>query len=191
MKVDITEIVEQLKTKLETQGLTLRELNDLAREYGVEFNRKAFSKLGEPLTSVNAQAFENTRKGIKQVVRRMMPDDVTKMLDKRMSEMFNTSRLVGKMEEKVNALYQKVQKRGVLKRASMKLANVVDAATFGTVSGFLSRMLPSNVGLKVMNSIDLEKSLNKLLKKFDKLLKSADDKLLEDEIVRLVKANAS
>ena len=184
--------IVELKAKFRSEGLTLREMNDLSREYGREFASRAFSKRsGEPLTGVNLQAFENTRKGIKRTVRELMPDNVTKMLDERMSEMFNTSRLVGRMEEKVNRLYQKVAKRGVLKRASMKLANIVDAATFGTVSGFISRMLPSNFGYKTMNSIDLERALNKYLKKFDKLLKTSNDKLLEDEVVKLVKMGAS
>jgi len=181
--------IQELKTKLSKEGLTLKELNDLAREYGREFKNKAFSKVSqEPLTSVNAQAFENTRKGIKNVVRSKMPDDVTKMLDQRMSEMFNTSHLVRKMEEKVNSLYQRAKKRGILEKVSRKVADVVDAATFGTVSGFVSRLLPSNVGLKVMNSIDLENALSKNLKKLDKLLKVTNDKLLEDGIVKLLKS---
>ena len=181
--------IQDLKARMSEEGLSLKELNDLSRQYGREFKSKAFSKTGDALTSVNAQAFENTRKGIKNVVRSKIPDDATKMLDERMSEMLNTERLVGKMDEKVNALYQKAKKRGVFENIARKAADVVDIATLGTVSGFISRLLPSNVGLKVMNSIDLENALAKNLKKLDKLLRISDDKTLVDEVSKLLKEN--
>ena len=162
-------------------------MNDLARKYGREFGNKAFSKLGDPLTSVNAQAFENTRKGVKEAVRSQMPDDVAKTLDKSMSDLINTNRLVKKMEERVNALYQKAKKRGVLEQVARKAADIVNVATFGTISGFVSRLLPSNVGLKVLNSIDLEKALSKNLNKLDDLLKITDDKKLTNELIKFLK----
>lgn len=182
--------IADLKTKLNTEGLTLKELNDVAREYGTEFGNKAFSKMGDPLTSVNAQAYENTRKGIKKAVRGLMPDNTVKMLDERMSEMISTNSLVKNMEEKVNALFQKAKKRGVLEQIARKGADLVNAATFNTVSGFISRMLPSNVGLKVMNSIDLESALSKNLLKLDKLLKVTNDASLTDGIVDFIKNNS-
>jgi hypothetical protein len=180
-----------LKNKLQKEGLTLKELNDLSRRYGTEFGRKAFSKLGDPLTSVNAQAYENTRKGVKKVVRSLMPDETVKMLDERMSNLLNTNTLVRNMEERVNALYQKAKKRGVLEQVARKTADVVDLATFHTLSGFLSRMLPSNVGLKVMNSIDLEDALNKNLKRLDKLLKVTNDETLTDGIIEIVRSGTA
>lgn len=182
--------IRDLRTKLSGEGLTLRELNDLAREYGREFGRKAFSKAtGDPLTSINAQAFENTRKGIKTIVRSKMPDDFAKMLDQRMGDLLNTNRLVKKMEEKVNSLYQRAKKRGVLEKAARRVADLVDVATFGTVSGFISRLLPSNVGLKVMNSIDLENALTKNVNRLEALLKITDDAKLVDEIAKFIRSN--
>ena len=50
-------------------GLTNLEINDLARVYGEEFGSKAFNKVGDALTSVNAQMYENTRKGLKSLAR--------------------------------------------------------------------------------------------------------------------------
>lgn len=184
--------ITELKNKLENDGLTLKETNDLAREYGREFASKAFSKRsGEPLTSINKQAFENTRRGVKRTIRSKMPDDVTRMLDERISDLINTRRLVSNVDEKVNKLWQRVQKRGLAENIARKSADIVNAATFNTVSGFVSRLLPSNVGLKTMNYIDIEKALKKNLKKLDKLLKTTDDKLLEDEVVKMFKKKAS
>ena len=184
------EIVD-IKNKLKTEGLTLKEVNDVSRTYGREFGSKAFNKMGDPLTSVNAQAFENTRKGIKNAVRSLMPNDTVKMLDQRMSDLYNTNRLVGKMEEKVSALYQKVKKRGLLEQVAMKTADVANAVTLNTVSGFISRMLPSNVGLKVMNSIDLEKALSGSLRKLNGLMRTTNDSLLRDQVVKIIKENAA
>lgn len=183
--------IANIKNKLNTEGLTLKEANDVSRLYGREFGSKAFSKMGDPLTSINAQAFENTRKGIKNVVRNLMPDETVKMLDQRMSDLYNTRRLVGKMEEKVSALYQKVKKRGLLEQIAMKTADVANTLTMNTVSGFISRLLPSNVGLKVMNSIDLEKALSDSLKKVNGLMRTTDDALLRDRIVKIMQKNAS
>lgn len=180
--------IAEIKTRFKTEGITLKEANDIAREYSREFGNKAFNnKTGEALTSVNAQAFENTRKGIKNVVREKLPDGTTKMLDERMGNLINTSRLVGKMETKVNALWQRAKDRGILERISNKLAGIVDKVTFKTASGFVSRLLPSNVGLKTMNSIDLESVLSKNLSKIEKLLKTTDDKVLSDGITDLIK----
>lgn len=183
--------IVNIKNKLKTEGLTLKEVNDVSRLYGREFGSKAFSKIGDPLTSVNAQAFENTRKGIKNVVRNLMPDETVKMLDQRISDLYNTRRLVAKMEERVNALYQKVKKRGVLEQIAMKTADVANAVTMNTVSGFVSRLLPSNVGLKVMNSIDLEKALSGSLKKINGLLRTSNDSLLRDQVVKIIRENAA
>lgn len=183
--------IVNIKNKLKTEGLSLKELNDVARTYGSEFRNKAFSKLGDPLTSINSQAFENTRKGVKNAVRKLMPNETVKMLDERMSDLYNTNRLVSKMEEKVTALYQKVKKRGLLEQVAMKAADVTNAVTLNTVSGFVSRLLPSNVGLKVMNSVDLEKALSGSLKKFNSLMRTKDDSLLRDQIVKMMKENAA
>ena len=176
-----------LHKKLTAEGLTRKELNNLAREYGREFGNKAFSKMGEPLTSVNAQAFENTRKGIKKTVRQNIEGDVAQTLDEQMSDLIETERLVGKMEEKVNTLFQKVKKRGILEKGARKLADVVNLATFNTIHGFISRMLPSNVGLKTMNSLDIQEELGKNLIKIDNLLKTADDKTLLEGLIDFIK----
>jgi len=172
--------IQNLKNKLETEGLTRREINDLARDYGGEFGRKAFGKTGDPLTSVNAQAYENTRKGLKESFRRTIDGDLPKEIDSKISDLLQTSRLTKKMEDKVNGLYQKIKKRGLFEKVSNKLGTAVDVATFRTLSGFVSRLLPSNVGLKTMNSLDIEQELGKNLKKLEKMLESTSD----DEVVK-------
>ena len=178
--------IEALTEKLNTEGLTRRELNDLAREYGRTFGQKAFSRTGDPLTSVNAQAYENTRKGVKEAFRSTLDDDTAKILDRKMSDLLNTSVATRKMEEKVNNLWQKVKPRTVPERLARGAANIVDTATLHTVSSFLSRMLPSNVGLKTMNSLDIEAELAKNLKKLDKINANASG----DDVITAILAAA-
>ena len=183
--------IRNIETKLRTEGLTRKEINGLAKRYGIEFGDKAFSKMGEPLTSVNAQAYENTRKGIKEAFRRTIEGKVPQEIDARISDLLNTRKLNKKLVERVNALWQKVKKRGILERAARGVADVVNAATFNTLSGFVSRLLPSNVGLKVMNSIDIEAELAKNLGKLEKLMNTKKgDKGIIDGIIEIIRGSA-
>ena len=69
--------------------------------------KKAFSKLGEPLTSVNAKLFENTRKSLKDIARNTIKGDVAKQADELMSKLYNTKNLISKNVEAVAKLRQK------------------------------------------------------------------------------------
>lgn len=169
--------VQNTLEKLNKGGLNRKEINDVARVYGREFGSKAFNKIGDPLTSINAQAFENTRKGVKEAFRNTLDDDTAKVLDHRMSDLINTGIATKKMEEKVNALWQKVKVRTLPEKAARKVADIVDAATLHTASAFLSRMLPSNVGLKTMNALDIEAELAKNIKKLEKISSKDGDAL--------------
>lgn len=179
--------IEILKEKMVNEGLDIKDINDIARRYGREV-RSFNEKTGVPLTSINAQAYENTRKGIKKTLRNLMPDDMLKVLDERMSQMMNTSRLVERLEQNTKALYRVAKERGVLENIARKGADIVNAASFNTVSGFVSRFLPSNVGLKTMNAIDLENALSKNLKRINKLLEETGEAALTDDLTALLKS---
>lgn len=181
--------VQQLRDKFQTEGLTARELNDLSRTYGTEFGKKAFGKTGEALTSTNAQAFENTRKGIKDAARGVTTGNTSKLLDSQMADLLKTRKLTKDMERKVNALWQRVSERGIAERIARGAATIIDTVTLKTVSGFLSRMLPSNVGLKTMNSIDLERELSKNLKVIEHALNSKSDGELVSKLIEAIQAN--
>lgn len=163
--------IGQLRTKLETDGLALREINDLAREYGIEFRDRAFTKLGEPKQGFQAENFENVRKGVKTTVRDRIPegDTLTIELDKQITDLLSTRVLTRKMETNVQKLFQKVQNRTLTQKVGGVAADIVDLASFGTLRGFVQKLLPSNVGLKTANSLDLEKELSQNLKKIEKL----------------------
>lgn len=179
------EKIKQLKTKAGSQGLTAKEVNDLAREYGSEIGGKAFSKTGEPLTSVNAQSYENIRKGIKEAARSLFDDEALKTLDKELSEHIRIKDLAVKFQKGVDNLENKVKERAPLEMVGRVVGRVLDTLTGGSARGFLTSFLPSNVGNKVMNYLDLERALQKNLKALEKLenTKQFD---LEKEIQRAI-----
>jgi hypothetical protein len=164
------EAIAQLKKKAVTQGLTIKEVNDLARAHGTEFGSKAFSKMGDPLTSVNAQAFENTRKGLKTTARTLFGDDTYKLADQELAALIRTRDLINNVAEGVNKLKQRITERGLGERVGRLLFQVADKFTGGGLKGFVQSFVPRGEGLKIMNALDLEKMLQKNLKQINALL---------------------
>jgi len=170
-KAEIDEFVERV-TK---DGVTKKEINDLARLYGEEFSSKAFSKAGEPLTSVNAQRFENTRSGLKTTARMSIGGKEAQLADQKMSAIFKAKDLTDKMTNKVNDLKQKINERGLLESIGRNAVKFIDTITGGTVRGAVGGLLPRGVGNKVMNALDLEEALRKNLDVIDNALNAKDD----------------
>ena len=168
------------------QGLTPTDINKIAREYGTEFGKKAFDKMGNPLTSVNARAYENIRKGVKETARSFLKTDEAKAFDKSTHEMLDVKILVDKVNEAVNKLEQKVVKRNLLEKIGRGLGTAVDLATFGGLRAFLARLFPSNIGLKVQNNMDFEAALSKNLETIKKL-EGADDATLVSTLIGMAK----
>ncbi len=166
--------IRQLRTKFEADGFTRKEANNLAREYGIEFRDRAFTKMGDPKPGFNAENFENVRVGVKRAVREKMPDNVTRELDAQMADLYATKILTEKMETQVQKLYQKIKNRTLAQKVGGAIAEVVDLASLGTLRGFVQKILPSNVGLKTANSLDLQEELAKNLAQIERLNKITD-----------------
>lgn len=156
--------VKNLITQSQKNGLSLVDINDIAKEYGTEFGKKAFSKLGEPLTGVNSVAYENTRKGVKTTLRGLLGDDRSRMIDKNISDHLNTLNLIEKMDKNSNKLLQKINERGLLEKAGSVVGKSVDLLSGHTLRGLAGGLFPSNVGLKTMNSLDMQNKIQKNLK---------------------------
>lgn len=170
--------LDTLIAKATSQGLTKLEINDLSRIYNQEFGQKAFSKLGDPLTSVNAQMYENVRKGLKLKAREGMGGTTAKALDSDISALYNTQKLVQKNVEKVNQLQQRIQDRGLLEKAGNAISKTIDIASGGTIRGLVGGLLPRGAGYKVMNALDLEERLAKNLKVVEAALNNGSDDAL-------------
>ena len=165
--------------KAKSEGLTPAEINLIAKKYGGEFGQKAFSRqTGEPLTSVNAQAYENIRTGLKSTARGFLKDDAAKTLDKNTSEMIRVYEQAKKVQEKVNSLDQRIQQRGILQKAGRLAGGALDIATGGLVRGFFQKLLlDSNRGYKSMNALNFEENLAANMKKLQYLERMNDTTL--------------
>ena len=164
---------------------TLKEVNDISRVYNSEFGQKAFSKLGDPLTSVNAQRFENTRKGLKDVARRGLGGAEAKKADELLSSVYNTENLVKRNVEAVNKLRQRINERGLLEKAGHYITKYADILTGGTIRGAVAGLLPRGAGYKVLNALDLEEQLAKNLDIINKALTSKSDDIIVNQLKSL------
>lgn len=154
--------IEDFIMKAKTSGLTKTDVNNIARLYGSEY--KAFNpSTGQQLTSVNAQSYEHTRKGLKEVARRGM-DDTAKNLDNTLSSIMNTQRLIDKNAVAAARLRAKIDERGLGEKIGRGTLMALDVATFGTVKGAALKLFPRGLGYKVKNYIDLENALKRNLK---------------------------
>lgn len=175
-EVDKAGSVDELIENANTNGLSKVEINDIARVYNTEFGSKAFSPAtGDPLTSVNAQLYENVRKGVKTKAREGIGGEKARTADQTVSALYNTKKLVQKNTEAVNKLQQKIAERGIFEKAGYYLSKYADIATGGTIRGLVGGILPRGAGYKTMNALDLEERLESNLEIINRASKATTD----------------
>lgn len=161
--------IELIRQKAIKEGLTHQEVNNIARMYSEEFGSKAFNKVGDPLTSVNAQMFENTRNGLKQASRGGLGYGAeAQTADRLYSAMANTKRLIDKGVEGVNKLESRLKERNILQKLSYGAVKILNGVTGGSLKAGVEALGVSNVGNKIDNWVNLENSLAKDLKFIEK-----------------------
>ena len=178
--------LQDVKNKATTEGLTVKEINDLAKLHGIE--RSGFSEsTGKPLTSINKRSYENTRKGLKTKARELFGDESFVETDKAISDLISTNRNLTKVAEKVNSLNQRVDKRGLGQRVGRAVFNLIDTLTGGFTTGVVrSALVPRGRGFKTLNSLDLEKQLSKNLKKLDGLVDDISKAKTDKEALNII-----
>lgn len=154
--------IKALRSRAETQGLTIKEVNDLARLHGRELN--GFNANGELASGLTKKAAENTRMGVKNTVRRYADDPVFEAADQQLADLIRTKDLVSKLEENVNTLKQRISERGLGEKAGRLIFQVADKFTGGGLKGFVQSFVPRGEGLKLLNALDLERGLSNNLK---------------------------
>lgn len=161
--------VNLIKQKAISGGLTHQEVNNIARMYSEEFGSKAFNKIGDPLTSVNAQMYQNTRNGLKQAARGGLGYGAeAQAADRLYSAMSNTKRLIDKGVEGVNKLEGRLKNRNLFEKLSYGATKVLNTITGGSLKAGVEALGVSNVGNKIDNWVGLEQSLSKDLKFIEK-----------------------
>ena len=169
--------IKEYIVKAKTKGLSAKEVNNISRQYGADFKSKAFNKMGEPLTSVNARAEENVRRGLKEIARSGMGGKAAEALDKRLSALINTGKLTTKNIEAVNKLKQKIVERGLGEKVGRLAFDTLNTVLGGGLKGFVERGMARGTGLKTLNALELEKALQKNLQ----LIKKAQKQRLGQE----------
>lgn len=172
--------VQTILQRGNTTGLTIKDINDLARLHGRELS--GFNANGELASGLSRQGAENTRSGLKAVARDLYGDKLFQEADGEISSLIRAKDLVETMETNVNKLRQKIQPRGLGQRAGRLMFQVANLFSFGGLKGFLeAALIPRGQGFKTLNALDLEKYLSKNLKKIESLL---DANLPENDLVK-------
>jgi hypothetical protein len=177
--------IEQLITKGNSEGLSVKELNDLAKLHGQDLS--GFNANGELASGLSKQAAENTRKGLKSTAREIFGNDSYVQADKELSNLIRTRDLVQNLETKVNTLKQKVTERGFGEKVGRIIFQVADKFTGGGLKGFIQSFVPRGEGLKIMNALDLEKALSKNLKAIENALNQKTEKGVIDSLNKIIK----
>lgn len=183
--LELLKFVDDFK---ESDLISTKDINDLARFYGSKFKDKAFNKAWDAKTSVSATRFENNRVWLKGKSRELMPDDTVKTLDSELSSLFETKNLTSKTVKKVDDLFKKLNKRWLGARIGGTIGKAINFISLWTAGGLVQAFIWSNVWQKTMNNLAIQANLAKNLKRFEDLAKRADkmtDKNLEKEVKKL------
>lgn len=163
------EQIKQLEAKANSEGLTIKEVNDLAKIHGRDLN--AFNANGQAASGLSKQAAENTRTGLKATARRAFDNPAYKAADVENFKLIKTRDLVAKLEENVNALQQKIKTRTWGEKLGNLAANVVNIVGFNSPKAFIEYFLGRGTGLKTLNALDLQEALQANLTRLQKALK--------------------
>jgi len=179
-------IVKQYVDKLNSEGLTVSDLNNIAKKHGADLN--AYNANNEVASGVSKQAIENTRQGLKDTLRQRLPNDASKALDESISAQYALKEIATAGEKKADELYRKLKKVNPIIRAGRvaggAVADVLDVLTLGTTRGLIYKLFPPNVGNQTMNWIAIEKEIAKNVKKIDELMAIKDEKKFTEAVAK-------
>lgn len=172
------------------EGLTPVQVNNIAREYGTEFRSKAFKANGDPTTSVNGQAYENTRTGLKNTVRSLLPDQTSTAIDKQMSSLYTLRDLTDDMKNKVNAATQRLQTSSVFQKVGGNIGKVLKITGIGDIA---TKMLGLDKlpGEQTLSPIELESKLSGNISKLQDALNTKDDVSFATKLKNIISAKGA
>lgn len=176
--------VTAFENKARTQGLSTKEINDLAVIHGQELH--AFNANGQLASGLSKQSAENTRQGLKTTAREMFDNPVFKETDAQLSNLINTRNLVDKVSDKVTALRQKIQDRSLPEKVGRALGTVIDYVGLGTPKAMMEYFTKRGEGAKILNAIDMEKALSGNLLKIQNALKGSTEQDIISKLQEVV-----
>lgn len=159
--------IMKLEAKYKNEGLTPKEINDIAREHGKELN--AFNLNGEAASGLKKQAAENTRTGVKETARDLMPDENTRAIDKNTTDLIKTRDMMKDMSIAVQKFQNKIEKAGLLKKAGAIAGKALKFVSGDFLGGLLKSITGDVAEFTKLNPLELQKKLPKLIEQFNKL----------------------
>ena len=166
---DVKRILD-LRDEVTRDWIGYKEFNDFIREYWRELN--AWNKKNE-LTTDAKKWWENTRNWMKDILHEKVPDEEFKNLDSEMSDVINFNKLVETSIEKTNNLVKRLRKEGFWDKTVWKAVEwwleLLDILAWRWFSRAIKWMVWWKSAWKVVDYLELENELPKLLKAFEKL----------------------
>lgn len=162
------EKINQLEQEANTTGLTVKEVNDLARLHGQDI--EAFNANGQAASGLTKQSAENTRSGLKSTAKELFGDKTFQAADDQLTALIRTRDLAKQMTEQVAKLQQKIKERTFGEKIGRLAGTALNIFGLNTPKGFVEYFLGRGTGLKTLNALDLEKALQKNLKNLQKAL---------------------
>lgn len=155
--------ITQLRAIAKYRGLQAGEVNQLARDFGIGW--KSFSdKTGQPLTSLNAQKYENIRSAVKKAARGMMPNKASVKLDEELGRAIRIRDAARALGEAVQKAQNKLSQNPNLANAASKIGASVDVLLARAPSTFFRSILRGVPDTGRLGAIEIEKALPKNLK---------------------------
>jgi len=189
--------ISKIREKANREGLTLKEVNNIARTHG-----KVLSKfnLKDELATDLGQKAENTRAGVKATARAIFGKGISKEADAVMADLSRLQALIKSREEAVELLRASTLKPGISDTLGNLLEQAVNIATLTTSRSLFNAMASraarqagqagQSAG-KTLNALDLENRLAKDLKIItDAQKKGVSEKTMTEKLREFVTENS-
>jgi len=164
--------IQDLKAKAQTQGLTRLDVNNLARQYNIEYGNKAFTATGDIKQGFNADVYESTRKGLKDIARSGLGGEQAKALDESLSAIYDAQRLAERNANAVQAMKTRIEEKGWVGKGIRGAFDISDLLTGGAVRALRDTVLARGSAQKLQNVLELENKLKKNLEVINKAMKA-------------------
>jgi hypothetical protein len=155
--------------KANTAGLTIKDVNDIAKQHGRDLN--AFNANGELSSGLSKQAAENTRQGVKDIARTKFNNPIYNEADATLSDLITTRDAMSKMAGDVFNAKKRLPQLGLAGKTLNLGIKALDFISRHAI-GKLQQILGKQTSTGSMTKIAIEEALQNNLKKFNDLVGS-------------------
>ncbi len=183
-------LVQQIRDKANSTGLTTKEINDVARMHGKDLN--AYNLNGQLSSGLAKQTAENTRAGLKKTARSLFGNKISGEADRSISDLMRVKKLITDRAEAVNKLKSSIVDPSMLQRLGGLLEKVLNISTLGSSRALVSAALRAGGKQEVkLSAVQLEKMLAKDLKLIQEAIESgASEETIIKKLNQFVKNNS-